>query len=236
MPRPILPVLAVMSIMTGCAPAPTDVSAPGTPPVFAKGGAGTNSKAVWSWYSTMTDGSPALLAGDGLAVDGATPAEPSGYEDGLCGVRATIDWYGTAKPSGDAFFGPTSLAADVGCANRRYQSAMIGGTSATLVNWPGYVNGIMQLGLNQQVTKDVLWGPTNNLPCARIKFVSSTGSGVTVKRTAGNTSGLTGEWVIESTGSHLAQCWIFVRPNTLTWDGHTAYFLPFRARIVEILQ
>ena len=233
-----LSLLAAMSLLVGCAGSVADSVAPTGNESQAKvSGSRTDSKAIWFWYSTMSDNSPALFYGDGLAADGATPAEPSVYEDSRCAVRATINWYGSANPTGNAFFGPTSQVADVGCPNRRYQRAVIAGAPAVAVNWPGYVNNIMQIPLGGTITEDVMWGPTNNLPCARIRYVVTAGSGVIVKRTAGNSTGLAGEWTVESTGSHLAQCWVFVRANTLAWDAaHTTYLLPFRARIVEVRQ
>ena len=162
---------------------------------------------------------------------------------GQCGVRATISWYQTSpSPTGDAFFGPAGGTAGACGSTVRSLVAEIhpdGNTPAGTIDqvlnsaWAFYTTQIMQLGLNASRTQNLLMGPTNNLPCARIRYDAATGSQVIVTRTAGNATGTAGVWTLESTGTHRAACLQFANGNKLVATG-ASYYLPFRARIVEI--
>ena len=195
---------------------------------------GTDSQANWMFYPTLSDNTtPTRLHEDGLGE----------YVGGQCGVRATISWYQTSPPpTGDAFFGPAGGSAGSCGSTVRSLVAEIhpdantpAGTTDQVLNsyWAFYTTQIMQLGLNASRTQDLLLGPTNNLPCARIRYDAAVGSQVIVTRTAGNATGTAGVWTVESTGTHRAACLQFARGNKLVSTG-ASYYLPFRARISEI--
>ena len=203
----------------------------------AKGAAGTDSRAIWFFYSTLGDNTtPTLLHGDGLAADGVTPADPSGFEGGRCRVRATINWYNASPPpSGDAAFNPSDGSADPTCSTPRRLVVVIGGTSRQ-VSWTGVAKQIMQLSLGQSRLQNLNWGPvTADLPCDRLIYTAEVGSQVLVTRTLGDANGTPGEWTVQSAGNHRAGCYLVSSKGggSATWTG-VSYDLPFRARIVEI--
>jgi len=233
MRRPVVSLLALL--LGACASA--DVSAPpaGWPVLAAaKPATGTDSRAVWYFYSTLSDNTtPTLLHGDGLAADGVTPADPSAFQGGRCGVRATINWYDSSPPpSGDATFNPSDGGADPGCSAARRQVVVIAGVPRP-VSWTGVAKQIMQLVVGESRLQNLNWGPTPlDLPCDRLIYTTEVGSQVRVTRTLGDAGGVLGEWTLESAGNHLAGCYR-VKGGGITWTG-TSYPLPFRVRIVEI--
>jgi hypothetical protein len=230
--------LLILPLLAGCTSAELNAPLSDVPGMSAaKAAGGTDSRATWSFYSTLSDNvTPTLLHGDGLAADGITPADPSVFEGGRCRVRATINWYNTSPPpSGDAAFNPSDGTADPTCSTLRRQVVVIGGTSRQ-VSWTGVVKQIMQLSLGQSRLQNLNWGPaTADLPCDRLIYTAEVGSQVRVTRTLGDANGTSGEWIVESAGNHGAGCYLVSSKGggSATWTG-VSYYLPFRARIVEI--
>ncbi len=214
----------------------------GTPPsesglVAAKAAGGTDSRAIWHFYATLSDNAtPTYFYGDGLAADGITPSEPSVFQAGRCTVRATISWFDTSPPaSGDAIFNPGDGSNnDPICSTARRNTVVIG-TSTLSVMWTIVVKQVMQLSLGQSRLQNMNWGPVTQIPsCNRLIYTAEVGSQVRVTRTMGDASGTPGEWIVESAGNHLAGCYLVSSKGggTATWTGVT-HHLPFRARIVE---
>jgi len=225
---------AALLLATACSGDPLRPASFDAPEPAAARNAAENSRAIWTWYGTLSDNvTPTLLRGDGLAVDGVTPADPPAYEGGRCAVRATISWYGAPnRATGDAFFAPAGGTSDPLCPAGRTITVVIGGVTHQL-QWTTTVSEVMQVAVNETRTQDLMFGPTPTLPCARIIYSLEVGSQVRVTRTAGDTQGTAGEWTIESDGNHEAGCYVFAKGNKLSWNG-SIYYLPFRASFAEV--
>lgn len=210
---------------------PSEVAAAKPP---KPGSGGTDSRAIWEFHATLSDGATATrLVGDGLAANGVDPADPSVYEGGRCAVRATISWYASNPPSGgEAFFAPAGGTQDADCPDGRTLAAVFD-DGVHVIKWTTTIQQLMQLALDESRLQDVMFGPTNTLPCSRLIYSAEAGSQVRVTRTAGNQTDTTGEWWLESAGNHEAGCYVFARGNKLTYSG-TNYYLPFRVRMLEL--
>jgi hypothetical protein len=206
------------------------------------GGGGTDSRAQWYFHRTLSDGVTATrLYGDGRALDGTSLAdastEPSAYDgEAQCGARGTIAWYSDpSRASGNAFFAPQGGSTALCQGVARTLRVDIG--TVVEVKWTTTVPGIMQLAVGGSAVQDLMFGPNVVIPnCARLVYSAAVvSSGVRVTRLAGDEAGSPGEWTVESEGTHVAGCYNFTRGNQLSHTGPD-YYLPFRARVVEVLR
>jgi hypothetical protein len=200
-----------------------------------------DSRSDWYFARTLSDGiTLTKLYGDGRNLDGTPVANPaidsSGYAgQQSCAARGRVEWYSApTRATGNAFIAPGGGTTPY-CQNlERKLTADTGAVSVASLRWTATIKQVMQLAVGDSRLQNMMFGPVVEIPkCARIIFSDSTvGSGVRVTRLLGDSNHNSGEWMVESQGTHLAGCYNFVKGTNL---GHTGpdYYLPFRLRIVE---
>jgi hypothetical protein len=233
--------------LSACAPEPTALtSAPATSPALAKGQTDTDARAIWSFFPTVADGTPAGLVGDGKTAQGPFAGDgPSVYEGNVCGVHAKIFWdNATGAGSGDATLQPDkhwnnlskSQKADCG-GSPRVVKAALGADHGTVAAWFMNARQVMQLtGEPGTVGYRTFQISTTLAACEFLRYNAEV-SGVAnpngqIKITyLGDVVDGRRTWIAESQGAHTAGCYAY-KNGSYVWDG-VRRPIPFRVQIVE---
>ncbi len=199
--------------------------------------------ATWELHSSLTDGTPSSITGDGRAADGMSvlPAGSSFtgvYQGARCGVRTTIFVPGMAgSGSGDATIEPDAdWTRSLKC-ERRYFSlkfaegnVLIGGpfTNAKAVWSIATVGGTAETAMEWWVSAT---------KCERLRYGDRVGAGDPNPRLGVLITRLEDvngkrQWSVESQAPHAARCleWI---AGSFAFTG-PVYTVPFRLRITEM--
>jgi hypothetical protein len=199
--------------------------------------------ATWELYSSLTDGTPSSITGDGRAADGMSVL-PGGssftgvYQGARCGVRTTIFVPGMAgSGSGDATIEPDAdWNRSLNC-ERRYFSlklaegnVVIGGpfTNARAVWSIATVGGTAETTMEWWVAtpkcERIVYGDRPKLgdPNPRLGVLITRLADVNGKR----------QWSVESQAPHAARCIEWIK-GTFEFTG-PVYTVPFRLSIIEM--
>jgi hypothetical protein len=235
--------LLATALAVGCeeANAPTAL-APDAPHLgkTSSGSTDTDPRARWDFYSTLSDGTPAKLTGDGRSVLGASGADPSVYQGDVCGVHAKIF---VGNGGGDAVIDPDKNYSSGSCTGGARYLQFDLGDGKDPVKAGAFTNARGVWKYLEGETRDTImqyW--YNNIPnCEILRFSNEkTPNGtqlspVRTTRLAKDPITGAGRWTVESlakNGEHRAGCVNWIKGAYRLTDQ--TYNLPFRATITEV--
>jgi hypothetical protein len=237
--------LLVTALAVGCTEQVPTSLAPDAPQLgkTSSGSTDTDPRAKWDFHSTLADGTPAKLTGDGRSDVGVSGADPSVYQGDVCGVSAKIF---VGNGGGDAVIDPDKNYSKGSCdGGARYlRFDLSDGNSPVKAGAFTNARGVWKY--REGETRDTImqyW--YNNIPnCEILRFSNEKTpdgtqlSPVRTTRLANDPITGAGRWTVESVantkGEHRAGCVNWIKGAYRLTDQ--TYNLPFRATITEVVK